>query len=130
MMRRIPATLTLTILILLMFGYELWLGASIPPHTLWHALAMTAEQQVLVRAGAIFGGMSALPNAWRLLASMFIHIGWVHLLSNVVALLQIGFLLEGLFGSAFLIFSFLTSGLLAGIASLFVLARAPADVAV
>jgi membrane associated rhomboid family serine protease len=122
-MGRIPATLLITALIFLTFGYELRIDAAIHPFSLKHVMDMTEDTNVLLHAGAIYSGMNPVAESWRFPASMFIHIGWIHLLLNVLALLQIGFLLEGLFGSALFTFSYLTSGLLAGVGSWLLLTR-------
>lgn len=55
---------------------------------------------------------------WRLLTSMFLHIGFNHLFSNMVALLSIGWLLEKNIGKSKFIFCYFVSGIIAGIISL------------
>jgi membrane associated rhomboid family serine protease len=127
-MPRIPATLFITCLIFLMFGYELRIDVAIHPFSFGHLMDMTEDSQVLLHAGALYPAMNPVAESWRFLASMFIHIGWIHLLLNVLALLQIGFLLEGLFGSALFTFSYLTSGLLAGFGNWLLLARSDKEV--
>lgn len=56
---------------------------------------------------------------WRLITSLFLHIGIVHLLLNGWALYQLGALFEILLGSGKLLFVFLVSGIAGSFASLF-----------
>ncbi|CCB87981.1 rhomboid family intramembrane serine protease [Simkania negevensis] len=54
---------------------------------------------------------------WRLLTSLFIHIGLIHLLVNMYALFSMGRFLESVIGSYLFFVSYLVSGLISGIAS-------------
>lgn len=65
-----------------------------------------------MRVDAIVGG-----EWWRLISYMFIHIGVVHLVSNMYALLMIGRGLERLMGKGLFIMSYLVTGAFAGLCS-------------
>jgi rhomboid protease GluP len=56
---------------------------------------------------------------WRLLTSVFIHGGLMHLLMNLVGLGFSGSLLEGFIGKSRLLFTFIISGLLASLTSIY-----------
>jgi rhomboid protease GluP len=63
----------------------------------------------LVAWGANYKPMTLAGEWWRLITSCFLHIGIIHLLFNMYALLQIGYILESLLGrSRFLITYFIT----------------------
>lgn len=66
--------------------------------------------------GADFGPASLGPQPWRLVTSMFVHIGILHLVMNMFVLSSIGPLTEKLFGRV----GFLAVYLLAGIGGNFV----------
>lgn len=54
---------------------------------------------------------------WRLLASCFIHIGFVHLLMNMYALLYVGSFLETIIGHRRFLLAYLVTGLISSLAS-------------
>jgi len=54
---------------------------------------------------------------WRLIASMFLHGGWLHWLANSWALYQLGTLYEVLFGSKRFALIYFSTGIIAGLAS-------------
>ena len=56
---------------------------------------------------------------WRLISCMFMHIGILHLLMNLYALIFIGVLLEPLIGKNRFIVAYLTTGFIASTASLY-----------
>lgn len=74
-----------------------------------HPFEPTTES--IYRWGADFGPASMGPETWRLVSSMFIHIGIIHLALNMYVLWSIGPLVEELFGKI----GFLTLYLLTGI---------------
>jgi len=57
-------------------------------------------------------------HPWRLFASMFLHYGLFHLVSNLLALLMVGAAVERQCGGAAVVFVFLFAGLAGGLASL------------
>jgi rhomboid protease GluP len=54
---------------------------------------------VLVRMGALVRSVPPTREPWRLLSHSFLHIGFLHLLFNIMALLVLGAFLERLLGS-------------------------------
>ncbi|RYE26029.1 MAG: rhomboid family intramembrane serine protease [Sphingobacteriales bacterium] len=68
--------------------------------------------KVLYEWGANFGKAVSGGEWWRLLSAMFLHIGIIHLLSNMMALGFIGFALEPILGKT----RFLTAYIITGIA--------------
>ncbi len=66
--------------------------------------------EVLVRSGAIFTGVE-FTEPWRLIASCFVHIGAIHFVMNMVALIDLGRIAEELFGSARLVIAYFVTGI-------------------
>lgn len=58
----------------------------------------STNTMVLVQFGARFAPLVALGQYWRLLTAMFLHIGLLHLLTNMFTLFIIGRMTENLFG--------------------------------
>ncbi len=73
---------------------------------------------VLVRLGALFSWPDLLQNPWKLLSTMFLHFGPVHMGVNLLALWLFGRLAEQAFGSVRYVLVYLVSGLAGGILSL------------
>jgi rhomboid protease GluP len=71
-----------------------------------------------IRYGANNGAATTDGEWWRLLASMFMHYGLLHLLFNLWALFQAGRFLERLQGRALYAVTYLGSGLAGGLASI------------
>ncbi|MEO8035261.1 MAG: rhomboid family intramembrane serine protease [Acidobacteriota bacterium] len=102
--RATPATFALLTLIAIVYAFELLSGA-------------VSDDMTLVHMGANIPGIFARGDYWRLLTAMFLHAGWLHVLSNCWALYQLGGLYEALFGrTRFLAIYFLT-GIGASVAS-------------
>lgn len=76
------------------------------------------ENQDLLNWGANFRPLTLDGQWWRLLTACFIHIGILHLLLNMYALLYIGFLLEPYLGKTRFLSAYLISGVAASITSL------------
>jgi len=72
----------------------------------------------LVRWGATFGPLTASGQWWRLASAMFIHIGLLHVAMNMWVLWSAGPLVERLLGHTGFALTYLLSGLLGGLASL------------
>jgi len=104
MKRWTPVTTGLLIVITLVFLYELWTRA-------WFTDAQLAD------LGAIVPGLLQRHEYWRLLAAMFLHVGWLHWGFNCWALYQLGTLYETLFGSARFALIYFVSGICASAAS-------------
>ncbi|HEV2853088.1 MAG TPA: rhomboid family intramembrane serine protease [Thermoanaerobaculia bacterium] len=103
--RRTPVTTLLLALIGIAFLGETVLGGSTNP-------------DVLELLGANFPPRVLQGHEyWRLVASMFLHIGFVHLLVNGWALYQLGSLFEILLGSGRLLLVYFLSGIAGSLAS-------------
>jgi rhomboid protease GluP len=105
-MRQAPVTWLVLAGIGLMFAAETWLGGS-------------TDTRVLVFLGANVPPLVWAGQWWRLFASLFIHIGVIHLLLNGYALYQLGTMFEVLMGSGRMLGVYLASGLGGALASLF-----------
>jgi rhomboid protease GluP len=105
--RGTPVTLFLLIAIGLVFVLETVRGGSTNPEVL---VALGANHPALVLAEGEW---------WRLVASMFLHIGFAHLLLNGWALFQLGALVETLLGSLRLLIVYFVSGIAGSLASIF-----------
>ncbi|WP_439880869.1 rhomboid family intramembrane serine protease [Pontibacter sp. MBLB2868] len=79
---------------------------------------MNPDANRLVDIGANFGPYTLTGEWWRLFTSMFLHGGVVHLLFNMVALVQIGMQLEALIGRVQFAVAYLLCGLAGSITSL------------
>jgi membrane associated rhomboid family serine protease len=76
-----------------------------------------ATGEVLVRLGAMVPILIAAGEYWRLVTSMFLHVGVIHLLLNSWGLFLFGNLVEGVFGSARFTAIYLITGFCASAAS-------------
>jgi len=76
------------------------------------------DNESLIKWGANFRPITLEGEWWRLLTSCFLHIGVIHLLMNMYALLYIGVLLEPLLGKTRFISAYLLAGIAASTASL------------
>jgi rhomboid protease GluP len=76
------------------------------------------ENQSLLDWGANFRPLTLEGQWWRLLTACFLHIGIMHLLLNMYALLYIGFLLEPYLGKTRFLAAYLISGIAASTTSL------------
>lgn len=79
---------------------------------------MLPDSESLLKWGANFRPLTLDGEWWRLLTNCFLHIGVLHLLMNMYALLYIGVLLEPLLGRTRFISAYLLTGITASIASL------------
>jgi rhomboid protease GluP len=82
------------------------------------ANAFLPEADHLIHWGANYKPITLKGEWWRLFTSCFIHIGVIHLLMNMYALLYIGLLLEPLLGTKRFTIAYIVSGLAASITSL------------
>ncbi|UXY16260.1 rhomboid family intramembrane serine protease [Chitiniphilus purpureus] len=105
--RRSPVTLLLLGANVLVMLLQLLQGVS-----LWGAAGGE-----LVRWGANQHGLTLGGEPWRLLSSMFLHIGVVHLLVNMYSLAILGPLLERQLGPVRFSLLYLVAGLAGGLAS-------------
>lgn len=76
------------------------------------------DLSVYVRYGANNGAATTNGEWWRLVTSMFLHYGLLHLLFNMWALFQIGALLEKLLGRVGFVVAYFGSGIAGSLATL------------
>lgn len=69
------------------------------------------QPEVLVQYGAKYNPAIAEGQWWRLITSMFLHIGILHLSLNMIALYYIGSFTERIYGSARFAFIYLVAGI-------------------
>jgi rhomboid protease GluP len=79
---------------------------------------MEPESDHLIKWGANFKPLTLDGQLWRILTNIFLHIGLIHLLVNMYALIFVGIILEPLIGQRNFIVSFIVAGITASIASL------------
>lgn len=79
---------------------------------------MTLDWHALFILGANDGRFSGGPEPWRLLTATFLHAGLIHLLFNSWALLDLGRLIEHLYGPRKMFVLYLTTGVLGNVVSL------------
>ncbi|MBV9496357.1 MAG: rhomboid family intramembrane serine protease [Acidobacteria bacterium] len=97
-LRHAPATAALLAVIAAVFLLELARGAG-------------RSDLVLYDMGALTADTFRRHEYWRLLAAMFLHAGWTHVLLNLFSLFQVGAAFETLFGSRRMLFVYFVSGL-------------------
>ncbi|MBV8758727.1 MAG: rhomboid family intramembrane serine protease [Deltaproteobacteria bacterium] len=81
-------------------------------------IGSSSDVGVLLRAGALVRGLAAA-EPWRLVSCIFVHVGGVHLLVNVMGLWFLGRLAEDFFGPWRLVAIFAVAGLAGSAASYF-----------
>ncbi len=78
------------------------------------------DMQTLVDMGALYGPLTVLKSEWwRLFTAMFLHGGMTHILMNMFSLYLIGRGMEMYFDTRSYLIIYLFSGLLGGLASLY-----------
>lgn len=92
------------------------LGVS--PQYPWNEALVVQPPQVLYR-GALIPRFVAGDEWWRLLSSMFLHAGFVHLALNMLSLYFLGAFAEESFGRGRFLALYLISGIASGIAYLY-----------
>lgn len=79
---------------------------------------LSPSSEMLLSWGANFRPLTLAGEWWRLITCCFLHIGIIHLLLNLYALLYIGVLLEPLLGSSRFAWAYLIAGVISSAASL------------
>jgi rhomboid protease GluP len=79
---------------------------------------MSPDSESLINWGANFKPNTLDGQWWRLFTNCFLHIGIIHLLMNMYALLYVGILLEPILGKARFLSSYLLTGIAASMVSL------------
>ncbi|MFC0296963.1 rhomboid family intramembrane serine protease [Geobacillus jurassicus] len=77
----------------------------------------STNPDVLIHYGAKFNPLIEAGEWWRLLTPMFLHIGFLHLLTNTLALHYLGMTVERLYGSLRFLFIYVTAGFFGALAS-------------
>lgn len=77
----------------------------------------STDSETLYRFGAMFGGFSFEPELWRYISSMFLHIGFMHLLMNSFSLYVFAAPLEKMLGAWKFAVLYLASGIAGNILS-------------
>ena len=95
-----PITLALVVICVGVFALQLFFGVN-PTHP---------TNQSLIAWGANFLPFSLGEAPWRLVTSLFLHIGFMHLLFNMFALYYFGQVAERMFGAVNFLALFLLSG--------------------
>lgn len=95
-----PITLALVVMCVGVFALQLFFGVN-PTHP---------TNQSLIAWGANFLPFSLGDAPWRLVTSLFLHIGFMHLLFNMFALYYFGQVAERMFGAVNFLALFLLSG--------------------
>jgi rhomboid protease GluP len=83
----------------------------------WGLHPMQPSIDDLIRWGANYGPKTTQGEWWRMFTCMFLHIGLLHLLFNMVALWNVGTLMERLLGSVGFLVLYVVAGLLGSLAS-------------
>lgn len=81
---------------------------------------MTPTGFSILEWGANFGPLTLTGDWWRTITCNFIHIGLIHIVMNMYALLYIGGYLEQLIGKRRLLVSYLLTGLFSALSSLMI----------
>ena len=83
----------------------------------WGAGAL-GERDTLLAWGASFGPRTTNGEWWRLLTSTFVHMGVVHVLASVAGTLRAGLMLERLVGHVAFATTYVSAGVLGGLATM------------
>ena len=79
---------------------------------------LSPDSESLLRWGADFRPFTLSGQWWRLITNFFLHIGVLHLVMNMFALLYIGLMLEPYLGTARFLSAYFLTGIVASITSL------------
>jgi len=98
-----------------------YLAVAIAGQSYGHPLNVSLVTQPfdVIGRGALVPDLVARGEVWRLVSSMFLHAGFVHLALNMLSLYFLGAFVEVTFGRARFLMLYLSSGLAGGIAYLY-----------
>ncbi len=116
-MSRLPVTFSLISACILVYLGVAYAGAEsfgLP----WN-LALVNQPAPVLAEGALIPALVAEGQAWRLLSSVFLHSGAIHLTFNMLALYFLGSFVEEAFGRWRFLALYVISGLAGGIAYLY-----------
>lgn len=82
------------------------------------AAGAMSDDHTLLGWGANFAPLTTNGEWWRLLTSIFVHGGFLHLLIHVVGLAQVGIVVERMVGHLAFAIVYISAGLLAGLETL------------
>ena len=82
-------------------------------------VGLVSQPGQVLKTGALIPSSVAGGEAWRLVSSIFLHSGFVHLALNMLSLYFLGSFVEGAFGRGRFLALYLLSGLSGGIAYLY-----------
>jgi membrane associated rhomboid family serine protease len=105
---RTPVTQALVAANVLVFIVAVALGAGL----------ITPDPRIMIQLGTNFGPLTLDGQWWRLLTSMFLHFGLIHIAFNMLALYVNGSVAERIFGSLRYLVIYLVAGLCGSVASL------------
>ncbi|MFP7253295.1 rhomboid family intramembrane serine protease [Terribacillus goriensis] len=81
-------------------------------------LGGSTDSAVLIELGAKYNPLILAENEWwRIISSMFLHIGALHLLTNMLSLYYLGTLTEQIFGHRRFLFIYILGGIIGGLGS-------------
>jgi len=95
---------SVSLLVTVLFLLFLWSGWG---HFTWFG---TIGAVALDDAGALNTALVDKGELWRLAMSVFLHAGWIHLLTNLLNIYVLGMLVHRLYGTIWLWFTFGLSG--------------------
>jgi rhomboid protease GluP len=106
--QRVYITPTLIVLNVVIFGLMVASGGRV----------LDPDATSLVQCGADFGPLTLGGQWWRVVASLFLHLGIIHLIFNMVFLANIGPFMEKVLGKVAYLTLYLLAGVAGGAASL------------
>lgn len=71
----------------------------------------------LIKFGAKYNAAIVEGEWWRIITSMFLHIGMIHLLMNMIAIYYLGIIVERIYGSTRFLMIYFLAGIGGGVAS-------------
>lgn len=95
----------------------LFLGINLLLYLLLEAKGSSTDIDTLILFGAKFIPNIIAGDYWRFITPMFLHIGWVHLFFNCLALFFLGRIVEGIYGSFRFFWIYLIAGIVGTVAS-------------
>ena len=111
MNQRAPVTIGIIAVNVIVFAILAWQLKSLMMNTHVDSIA-------ILHAGANLNPLTLGGEPWRIITSMFLHFGIIHLVMNMYALWSLGNLLEPGIGSIRLLLLYFITGVVAGMASL------------
>jgi membrane associated rhomboid family serine protease len=85
--------------------------------SVWSGTLMSPDRETMIQWGANYGPLTTTGQWWRLITSVFLHWGILHLLFNMWVLWGVGRLVERLVGNAAFAVAYLAAGFLGSVAS-------------